>query len=127
MAMEKRWRSAYDRRCRQGILRGAAMRNITGKTLAAFEEVSPGHWTNGYYSVAAEDIQTSWGQVTHLSIMTLAGGDVPWADKMDVKNKLAGRDKLAIEIYPPGEPITFGVYHIWVLNEVTLPFGLHRD
>jgi hypothetical protein len=61
------------------------MRNITGKSLAAFEEISPGHWTNGYYSVAAEDIQTEWGRVTHLRIMTLADGDVPWADKQDIK------------------------------------------
>lgn len=103
------------------------MRNLTGKTLAKFKEISPGHWWNGYYSVGVEDIQTEWGRVTHLRIMSDKGGDVPFADKQLIKNKLAGADKLAIEVYPPGEPITFNVYHLWVLHDATLPFGPHRD
>jgi hypothetical protein len=105
------------------------MRNITGKTLAPFEEVSPSHWVNSYYSVKSEDIQTEWGRVTHLRIMSDAGGDVPWADKMEIKNKIVGADKLAVEVYPPMAELTptLGVYHLWVLNDMTLPFGLHRD
>jgi hypothetical protein len=105
------------------------MRNISGKTLKAFEQVSDRHWTNGYYSVVADDIGTEWGRVTHLSIMTLAGGDVPWADKMEIKNKIAGEDKLAVEVYPPMADLTptCGIYHLWVLHDATLPFGLHRD
>jgi hypothetical protein len=101
------------------------MRNITGKTLKGFEQIDPDHWTNGYYSVAANDIQTEWGRVTHLSIMSDVSGDVPWADKMEIKNKLAGADKLAIEVYPPLAELTptFGVYHLWVLHDATLPFG----
>jgi hypothetical protein len=105
------------------------MRNITGKTLAPFEEVRPGEWTNGYYFVAAEVIETEWGRVTHLRTMNCAGGDVPWADKMEIKNKIVGADKLAIEVYPPMADLmpTCGTYHLWVLNDITLPFGLHRD
>lgn len=101
------------------------MHNITGKTLKTFEQVSPGHWTNGYYSVGTEDIKTEWGRVTHLRIMTLAGGDVPWADKVEIKNKIAGADKLAVEVYPPMAELlpTMRVYHLWVLHDATLPFG----
>lgn len=85
-------------------------------------------WENGHYAVLARDLQTDWGRVTHLFIRNRDNSDIPWADKQAIKNKLAGYDKVAVEVFPPHPQLVdaANAYHLWVLHDVALPFGLHR-
>ena len=63
-------------------------------------------WQNGFFAVMSRDIQTaSW---THLFIRNREGCDISWADKQIIKNRIAGPDKTAIEVFPAirGRPKT---------------------
>jgi len=85
-------------------------------------------WANGHYAVMTRDIKTEWGRVTHFFIRNIDNTDIPWMDKQIIKNKLAGYDKLAIEVFPPHELLVDDVtaYHLWVLHDTKLPFGIHK-
>lgn len=86
-------------------------------------------WSNGHYAVMSRDLDTEWGKVTHYFISQLSGEDIPWRDKQMIKNSIAGHDKLAIEVFPPMTELVndADAYHIWVLHDKKLPFGLHFD
>jgi hypothetical protein len=86
-------------------------------------------WENGHYAVMARDLQTEWGRVTHFFIRNRDSTDIPWADKQIIKNKLAGYEKVAVEVFPAQADLVDAVdaYHLWVLHDVKLPFGLHKE
>ncbi len=84
-------------------------------------------WSNVHYAVMSRELKTTWGRVTHYFITTAGGHDIPWYDKQVIKNKIAGYDKTAIEVFPAQEDLIDAAnsYHLWVLHDVELPFGLH--
>lgn len=52
-----------------------------------------------------------------------------WADLQRIKNELVGRERTAVEVFPPDSELVdeARVYHLWVLPEgQRLPFGLGR-
>lgn len=53
----------------------------------------------------------------HLAISSLSGSRPTWHEAQRIKNDLGGRDKTAVEIYPPADEVVDGadVYHLWVL------------
>lgn len=85
-------------------------------------------WSNGKYVVMARDISTIWGRVTHLFIRNRDNSDIPWRDKQKIKNMLFGKEKLAIEVFPPEQRLVdeVGAYHLWILHDTDLPFCLKR-
>lgn len=85
-------------------------------------------WTNGHYAVLARDIDTRWGKVTHAVIRNHKNTDIPWAAKQRIKNVLFGHAAVAVEVFPPVEHLIDAApsYHLWVLHDVVLPFGLHK-
>lgn len=86
-------------------------------------------WENGHYAVMARDLQTEWGRITHYFIRNVGNTDIPWADKQIIKNKLAGYEKVAVEVFPPQAELVdeAGAYHLWVLHDMKLPFTLHEQ
>lgn len=84
---------------------------------------------NGVFAVLRRNLQTPMGAVLHLAIATPAGGGAPtWAEKMRIKDELAGRPRVAVEVFPPRADLVDGadMHHLWVLLDLPgLPFGLH--
>ena len=88
-------------------------------------------WTNSMYVVfrcVKED--TDWGLVERLMIRRNdESSAVSWSDMQRIKNELCGKDKTAIQVYPPAsEVVDFAnIYHLWVLPiGFVLPFSLAR-
>ena len=42
-----------------------------------------------------------------------------WRELQDIKNEIAGRDRTAIEVYPPEDEVTDtgNLYHLWVFEQ----------
>lgn len=75
-------------------------------------------------------IKTKIGIVEHMAIRNDDNSDIPWAVKQRIKNELAGRKRVAIEVFPSEDRLIdqAGIYHLWILPEgCELPFGIHRD
>lgn len=74
------------------------------------------------------DLETEWGKVTHLTITTKIEKPT-WMEKQQFKNELFGREALAIEVFPPEEQLVdeSDMFHLWILHDVSLPFGLHEE
>lgn len=70
------------------------------------------------------DLQTEWGKVTHVTIT--AHEQPNWAEKQRIKNELFGKESLAIEVFPRESELVdkANMYHLWVLHEKNLPFGI---
>jgi hypothetical protein len=64
----------------------------------------------------------------HIVIRRHDGAPVhSWTDFQRIKNELYGKERQAIEVYPPESELVDArnLYHLWVLPEgVTLPFTL---
>ncbi|KIL46961.1 hypothetical protein KP77_25300 [Jeotgalibacillus alimentarius] len=69
-------------------------------------------------------MQTEWGKVTHLTITSHE--QPPWGVKQQIKNELLGKEALAIEVFPKESELVdkADMYHLWVLHEQQLPFGI---
>lgn len=84
----------------------------------------------GKYVVMTRLINTSWGIIEHAFIQDKNNTAISWAEKQKIKNELFGKNRTAIEVYPPDNRLVDAVnaYHLWVLPEsMTLPFGIHKD
>lgn len=85
------------------------------------------------YCVMTRDFDTALGKVTHMCIRNKgsketnwAGTDIPWAEKQRIKNEIFGEEAVAIEVFPAesNKVDQANMYHLWVLHEYELPFGI---
>lgn len=84
--------------------------------------------------VCSRLIRTKFGNVEHVTIsrgtVTSDGsGDFSWAEKMEIKNRLFGENRFAIEVYPKKDNLidVSDVYHLWVFDKkVEMPFGITK-
>jgi hypothetical protein len=86
------------------------------------------NYLNNRYSVQISDYETDWGPVIHLWVRCHDGG-MPraWSDLQRIKNELAGRNLIALEVFPGVLDLTdeANLSHLWVLPEdFVLPFTL---
>jgi hypothetical protein len=83
---------------------------------------------NGVFVVMIREIDTAWGRVAHAWIRTASEApDITWAEKQRIKDELFGRERLAVEVFPPQSEMVdaANLYHIWVLPAgFALPFNL---
>lgn len=86
------------------------------------------NFLNNRYSVQISDVETDWGEVTHLWIRRHDDEPVrSWKDMQRVKNELVGKERTAVEVFPAESQLTdsANIYHLWVLPEdFVLPFTL---
>ena len=95
---------------------------------------------DGKYMVTSRLLQTEWGKVEHVAIQLTSdpgtgnflsadgSRDIPWSEKMAIKNELFGEKRLAIEVYPTEKRLVdiCDLYHLWVFEKgFELPFGIH--
>lgn len=84
--------------------------------------------TNGEYIVEIHKSSCRWGDSIRLSVKRIDGFPMhSWTDLQEIKNKVAGEERVAIEIYPKNKEKTdtANIYHLWVLPEnFELPYGL---
>ena len=85
---------------------------------------------NTHYYVMCFEQKTEWGTVDHLMVADHKGRKINdhWQFLQRVKNEIMGKERLAIEVYPPSSELVNQVnaYHLWVLPEgFKLPFGLN--
>ena len=85
------------------------------------------------YCVMTREIETHMGKVTHACMRSQGsketnwkGTDIPWSEKQRVKNEIFGEESVAIEVFPKESELVdeANMYHIWVLHDFELPFGL---
>lgn len=85
------------------------------------------------YCVMLREIDTDMGKVTHACMRNQGsketnwqGTDICWNEKQRIKNEIFGKEAIAIEVFPPESELVdeANMYHIWVLHEFKLPFGL---
>lgn len=81
---------------------------------------------NKNYAVMSREINCEWGRVEHVCIRNKDSTDIPWSEKQRIKNELFGKDVVAIEIFPKESELVdeANMYHLWILHEVKIPFGL---
>lgn len=65
------------------------------------------------------------GGVIHLAVSSLSGVRPTWHEMQRIKNRIAGPEATAVEVYPPHDQVVNGadMFHIWVLPG-PLPFSL---
>ena len=84
--------------------------------------------------VCSRLIRTQFGKVEHVTIchglLTSDGsGSFTWAEKQEIKDKLFGENRFAIEVYPKRKNLVDAsdVYHLWVFDKkVDMPFGISK-
>lgn len=88
------------------------------------------------YCVMTREIDTHIGKVTHATLRSQGthetnwkGTEISWSEKQRIKNEIFGEDAVAIEVFPKEDELVdeANMYHIWVLHEFELPFGLHIE
>lgn len=92
-------------------------------------------WVNSHYTVHRHLLEGTLEGAIHLSIRDNSRRAVrDWRHFQRIKNELAGKEREAIEIFPPESQLvdTANQYHLFVLPEgVTTPFtwkeGRHVD
>jgi hypothetical protein len=80
-------------------------------------------FTDGEYTVAKHDHDSGPFEF-RLSIKRLDGARFhDWRLFQDIKNDVAGADRVAIEIYPAEDEVTdtANIYHLWVFHEGIAP------
>lgn len=88
--------------------------------------------------VCSRLLRTPMGNVEHVTISRrdLSGriitndgsGELTWAEKQQIKDELFGKNRVAVEVYPPADRLidVADVYHLWVFDKkYRLPFGIH--
>lgn len=86
---------------------------------------------NNLYQVHRRVIKSTKGfaEVVHLSIRRLDRYPIhDWRHLQRIKNELAGKDYLGIEVYPPEDQLvdTSNQYHLWCTKDLFLPW-IFRD
>jgi hypothetical protein len=85
---------------------------------------------NGVFVVLVRDLDAGpFGKLQHAMISTLSMTEVTWGEKMRIKDELFGRERTAIEVFPPVSELIdeANAYHLWVFPPGTLlPFTLAR-
>lgn len=84
--------------------------------------------------VCSRLIRTQFGNVEHVTISrgtlsTDGSGGFTWAEKQEIKDKLFGENRFAVEIYPKRKNLVdvSDVYHLWVFDKkVDMPFGIAK-
>lgn len=85
------------------------------------------------YCVMTREIDTNIGKVTHACMRNQGsketnwkGTEISWSEKQRIKNEIFGEDAVAIEVFPKETELVdeVNMYHVWVLHEFELPFGL---
>lgn len=74
-----------------------------------------------------ETLSTSFGSVTHIRIKGHGDRSLSWEEIQNVKDRVAGKGAVAIEIFPKSRDVVnvHNVRHLWVLpDDFKLPFGL---
>ena len=86
---------------------------------------------NGVFAVLIRDLDTAWGPIQHAMITTAVPPNQPtWAEKQRIKDSLFGRERTAIEVFPPRSQLVDGAdaYHLWLLPAgFALPFTLSEQ
>ena len=77
---------------------------------------------NRVFAVLVRDLPNG---VRHMAVSSLSGDRPTWHEMQRIKNELAGRERTAVEVYPPAHEVVDGadMFHIWVLPG-NLPFSL---
>jgi len=84
--------------------------------------------------VTSRLLRTDWGKVEHAAITITNSfsfngeSELPWSVKMEIKNELFGKNRLAIEVFPKDRNLIdiMDVYHLWIFQKnFDLPFGIH--
>ena len=86
-----------------------------------------------HIQVCSRLIRTKIGKVEHVTIAKHGisadgSGDIPWAEKMEIKNELFGENRAAVEVFPKENNLVdvCDVYHLWVFDKAfEMPFGIH--
>jgi hypothetical protein len=72
---------------------------------------------NGVFVVMVREIETEWGPITHAWVRTSSEAtDLRWSEKQRIKDEIFGRERTAIEVFPPRSELTdaANLYHLWV-------------
>lgn len=91
------------------------------------------------YCVTSRLLRTDLGKVEHVCITrhtddikncfsSDGSRDIPWSEKMRIKNELFGEKRLAVEVFPTQKRLVdvCDCYHLWVFEKgFELPFGIH--
>ncbi len=84
---------------------------------------------NTMYSVQLHRKPSDWGEIILLMVRRNDEGPIrSWSDMQRIKNEIVGKDRVAVEVYPPESDLVdqANMYHLWVLPPgFNLPFGLH--
>jgi hypothetical protein len=84
-------------------------------------------YSNGEYVILVRTVNTMWGKVRHACMRNLENTDIPWAIKQEIKNKLFGEERIAIEVFPKESELVDGanMYHLWILpSDFEFPINL---
>lgn len=84
---------------------------------------------NGVFAVMVRETSAgAWGDVTHAWVRTASQAtDLTWAEKQRIKDELFGRERVAIEVFPPRSEMVdaANLFHLWVFPKgFVLPFSL---
>ena len=93
------------------------------------DEIIVAAYTNQVLSVQWSQPQCGWGILDHLWVRRHDEKPLTWRELQRVKNELVGKERVAVEVYPPVSQVVdcANIYHLWVFEEgFELPFGLHR-
>ncbi|MFH0935701.1 MAG: hypothetical protein V1828_02425 [Candidatus Omnitrophota bacterium] len=84
--------------------------------------------TDGIYIVEVHNSSCEWGDSIRLCVKRIDKKPIhSWGDLQEIKNQIAGEERIAIEIYPKQDQITDegNMYHLWVLpKDFGLPYRL---
>lgn len=84
---------------------------------------------NGVFVVMLRETEAgSWGTVTHAWIRTASEAtDITWAEKQRIKDEVFGRERVAVEVFPPRSEMVdaANLFHLWVFPVgFRMPFTL---
>lgn len=86
------------------------------------------NYLNNRYSVQVSDYKSKDGVIVHLWVRHHTGiMPSSWSDLQRIKNEIAGKDCVALEVYPRDEDLvdSANIAHIWVMpKDYVLPFTL---
>ena len=84
-------------------------------------------YRNNEYAVLVRTVDTKWGKIRHAAIRNIKSTDISWKEKQEIKDKIFGKNKTGIEVYPKEKDLVddANMYHLWILpKEMELPFTL---
>lgn len=101
----------------------------TGRGSGGWAEKAKRAAENGVFVVMVRETDAGiWGPVTHAWIRTTGeANDITWAEKQQIKDELFGRERVAIEVFPPRSELVdaANLFHLWVFPVgFVMPFTL---